>query len=479
MRPTPRSALAALGLAGLAVLAGCGGGDGGEGTTAPPATTAAPTTATTAPPAAAGPVVRVVDGDTNDPVPGARVRPAGGGPVVVSDADGAAELPPGTRFARVQAPGRQPQPVVRLRTGAPVEVEVFQPALQSPQYGGGAARTRYVPAVRVPPPGRRRPAWTFDGRTLVEFPPAVANGLVVFGTNSGRVFALDHDTGEVVWARRQRSYIASTPAIDGDQVIVTSMDGMATAYGAGAGLRRWQHSTGGSPIESSPLVVGDEVYFGAWNGELTSLDRRTGRVRWTFQADGDIKGSAALAGDLVVVGDYGGSVHGVRRSDGAEVWSTSAGARFYGGPGVSRDTVVIGDVGGAVVALDARTGAQRWRHSTGGAYVYSSPAIADGVVYIGSYNGQFQALDLDTGAVRWSFDAGGRISGSATVVDGVVYTAVLAAPGEPRRTWGLDARTGAVRYRGTDGRYSPAVAAGRTLYLVGTKLVSAYPAPER
>ena len=141
------------------------------------------------------------------------------------------------------------------------------------------------------------------------------------------------------------------------------------------------------------------------------------------------------------------------------------------------DTIVIGDVGGAVIAIDARSGAERWRHSTGGSYVYSSPAIADGAAYVGSYNGTFQALELTDGSVRWSFDVGGRISGSATVVNGVVYTARLYAPGQARRTYGLDTRTGAVRFEGEDGRYSPAVGAGRTLYLIGTRHVYAHPAP--
>ncbi len=141
---------------------------------------------------------------------------------------------------------------------------------------------------------------------------------------------------------------------------------------------------------------------------------------------------------------------------------------------MSGGTIVIGDVGGAVIALDARTGAERWRRGTG-SYVYSSPAVADGTVYIGSYDGVLRALDLGTGGVRWSFRAGGRISGSATVVDGVVYTAVLPLPGRPPRTFGLDARTGAIRYRGADGRYSPAVGAGTTLYLVGTRHLYAHP----
>jgi outer membrane protein assembly factor BamB len=221
-------------------------------------------------------------------------------------------------------------------------------------------------------------------------------------------------------------------------------------------------------------VVDSQLYFGAWNGKLYSIDIRTAKLRWTFQAPADIKGSAALNGDMVVVGDYAGQVHGVSRATGHEVWRFTGGRRFYGGPAVADGKVVIGDVGGAVLALNAQDGNEIWRHSTGGQYVYSSPAVADGVVYIGSYNGAFQALDLETGAQRWSYDVGGRISGSATVVNGIVYTAVLAAPGQPKRTWGLDIRNGRVRYQGSDGRYSPAVGAGRTLYLVGSRRLYAY-----
>jgi outer membrane protein assembly factor BamB len=98
-------------------------------------------------------------------------------------------------------------------------------------------------------------------------------------------------------------------------------------------------------------------------------------------------------------------------------------------------------------------------------------------VFVGSYNGAFQALDLADGDVRWTHNAGGRISGSATVVGNVVYTSVLARPGAPKRTFGLDVGTGKVRWQNSDGRYSPAVGAGRTLYIVGVNTLYAYRAP--
>jgi outer membrane protein assembly factor BamB len=465
-----RRRTALLGLAAVALLAaaGCGGGDDEAATTA----ATAPATA----PAPAGGAATVLDGDTGRPVAAARVTAVTPSERVRlrSGPDGTVDLPEGATSVRATRQGWSVG-VAPVRAGG-AQVRIYDRALQSPEYGGNQQRTRHVPGVRAPLPDGA-PAWTFDARTLVEFPPAVRDGVLVFGTNAGRVFAVDAATGTKLWTRKRPSYIASTPAIAGPRVYVTAMDGSFTAYRLVGGRTLWRFLTGGSPVESSPLVVGDTAYFGAWNGSLYAVSLRTGRLRWRHQAAADIKGSAVLAGGRIVFGDYAGNVTALNPRSGAVAWSTRAGQRFYGGPGFSDGTVVIGDVGGAVIGLDASDGTVRWRHDTGGAYVYSSPAIARGVVYIGSYGGRFEALDLRTGARRWSFDAGGRISGSATVVGNVVYTAILARPGQARRTWGLDTRTGAVRFRGDDGRYSPAVAAGRTLYLIGTRRIYAHRAP--
>ncbi|MBA2298220.1 MAG: PQQ-binding-like beta-propeller repeat protein, partial [Actinobacteria bacterium] len=83
-------------------------------------------------------------------------------------------------------------------------------------------------------------------------------------------------------------------------------------------------------------------------------------------------------------------------------------------------------------------------------------------VYAGSYSGRFVALDAATGDTVWSFRANGQISGSPTVIDGVVYFATL-----EERTYALDARNGKVLWTYDDGKYTPVVADRERLYLVG------------
>jgi outer membrane protein assembly factor BamB len=477
----------AVALAVVALAAGCGGGEG-----APPETT--PTQADP-PPAPVAQQVAVVDGDTREPIAGATVTAftaAGAQPPSTSDAQGRTPIPPGTTGTCASTPV-YPQDCRTVVADRPlVTIPLYNPALQSPEYGGGPDRTRYVPAVDVPVPSGKA-KWTHTGKVLLEFPPSVAAGAVALTTNRGRIVVFDAATGRERWNKRhpKRRYpegseannIAASPAIittsvENKQVLVSGMDGRLVSYNLANGRELWEFSTGQSPIESSPLVIDETAYVGAWNGRLYAVSTKTGKGRWDqdFQAAGDIKGSAAQAGNLIVVGDYAGNVYGIRASNGREAWRRAAGKRFYGGAAVSNGVAVIGDVGGAVVALDAKTGRQLWRHQTG-AEVYSSPAIAKGTVFIGSYNGRFQALNLRTGAVKWTFAAGGRISGSATVVGDTVYTAVLARRGEKDRTYALNVANGKLRKEFDDGRYSPAVAAGKTLYLVGRTTLYAYSAP--
>lgn len=462
----------------LGVILGCGGDE---------ATT--PTQPTTTAPATSARTARVVNGDTGAAILDATVAPVTGnatGSPITPDAAGLWPLPADATGVYVRYPAFDQQRYSAAPAGrSTVQVLLYDPKLQSLQYGTDTARTRFNPAVSLPPP-KGAPTWTTpkSARALLEFPPVVYNGVAVITNNPGKVFAYDARTGRQLWNRRHTApgnEIAASPAIDptGPSVIVAGMDGVVNAYPLRGGKRAaWKRpfSTGGSPIETSPLVVDGSVYVGTWSGVLYKLNAKTGRMECSFPAAADIKGSAAQYGDNVIFADYSGTVYSMRRSDCSKVWQVSAGVRFYGGPGVSGDTIVLGDVGRGVVALDARTGARRWRVGTGD-MVYSSPAIARGVVFIGSYDHRLRALRLADGKELWSFDTGGRISGSASVIGTTVYVSVLAAGSQPDRTYGLNVRTGAKVWTLADGRYSPAVGAGHTIFITGRTRLYAYRAP--
>ena len=230
-------------------------------------------------------------------------------------------------------------------------------------YGYDDRRSRFASNVSLRPPFRR--IWTFRGRALLEFPPAVAYGRVYLPTFDGRFYALDARTGEAVWSHRTRRCGWASPAVRDRLVYVTFIgrrstcgdsvpghDGIVVAYDADNGKVVWERTTGLN--ESSPLVARGLVYVGDWDGRVWALEARTGRTRWTFRTAGRIKGSLALSGNRVFVGDYDGRLYALDARTGRLVWRASAQPRL-GGRGAFYSTPRSATAGSSSATPTARS----------------------------------------------------------------------------------------------------------------------------
>jgi outer membrane protein assembly factor BamB len=348
-------------------------------------------------------------------------------------------------------------------------------------------RTGNNPAATVRPP--LRISWLRDmpNHGYIEAPPVVARGVLVtvaYTRHRGSdILAVNARTGRTLWHRhyRQGEIFASTPAIAGGEVYVTSKDGHLRVFDLRRGRLRWQKVLPGDPTESTPIVSRGLVYFGRANGYMYAFDVRRRRLVWRFgPTGGNVASGVALTSTTAYFASYGGGVYAVNRFTGALRWKTSVrGARnnpvpFYSTPALARGRVLLGGNDGSVYALDARTGAQKWRFDAQG-YVYASPAIRGGRLYVGDFGGGFHALSIKTGREIWRHQMG-PVLGSATVIQGVVYVSSL----RPPRTVGLDADTGRVVWRLRDGQFAPVIADDHEAWLGGrNRFYGLRPAPRR
>jgi outer membrane protein assembly factor BamB len=304
-----------------------------------------------------------------------------------------------------------------------------------PIFGLNRARTRYLPAKGVKPPYRL--LWHFTGRPLLEFPPVYDGGKLYFVNNNGTAFALDANTGKVLWERDIGRLNASSPAYYKHRLyIVNLVPGHVVKLDAQTGKIIWKRWLPGR-AESSPLVVDNTLYFGCEDGRLFAVSTRNGHVRWTTTLGGPVKSAPAYYGGTLYVGVYAGN------ND----------HRIY--------------------SYDRKTGALAWTHSTGG-YVYSGPVVANTkhtgpTIYIGSFDGNIYALNAKSGETRWERSAGGEVVGSLSAVGEIVYVAEFSNGS----TNGYDMRTGRQVFHYKTGTYSPVISDGRRLYLVGYSSINA------
>ncbi len=360
----------------------------------------------------------------------------------------------GLSWKRAKPPVTAPQP------------PVVDNSLPWPTFGADNARTRAVSAPGLRPPFRH--LWTFHGRTLLELPPVAGYGLLYEEAFDGRLHAIDLATGAERWRYDSHRCGWSSPALGRGLVFATFIgdphcsslpNGEVAAFSARTGKLRWRRAIGQS--ESSPLLAGRTVYFGDTNGRVHALDAATGKSRWSYETGAPVKASPTLAHGRLFVGNYAGTFYALDARTGKLLWENGGHGNIYSSAAVAAGRVFVGSGDGHVYAFSTRSGAGLWSFPTG-KYVYASPAVWRGVVLVGSYDGNFYAINAATGTLRWDFHSGGAISGAASVIDGVVYFSTLT-----RKTFALDAATGRLVERWNDGAYSPAVAAGDRLYLVG------------
>jgi outer membrane protein assembly factor BamB len=129
-----------------------------------------------------------------------------------------------------------------------------------PVFGKEVSASRFQDAEHVIGPdnvGRLQPVWVLPADGTFESSPVIAGGCVYIGTQSGHVFALNADHGQLVWDARLPS--ATTLSVGGGRVFVQS-GSTVTALDQASGTVAWQrdftpYTNSGSPLAFEDMVI--------------------------------------------------------------------------------------------------------------------------------------------------------------------------------------------------------------------------------
>lgn len=139
---------------------------------------------------------------------------------------------------------------------------------------------------------------------------AVLVGQGPFVANStGLVASLDW-SGKVRWSVRERedgAGVYGTLVIAGNLALIPSRSGRVYALNTDTGRLVWTYRTT-APVESSVIVVGTVAIFGDEAGWLHFVRASDGRGLWRTRLGGAIKGSASWNGRQLLIGTSDGQV---------------------------------------------------------------------------------------------------------------------------------------------------------------------------
>ena len=274
--------------------------------------------------------------------------------------------------------------------------------------------------------------WTFDTGMRIVGSPAVADGVVVFGSANYNIYGLDAKTGKQIWSYTTNQAVMGAATIHEGVAYIGGGDGRMFAFDLKTGAVKWSFNELKNYVLTRPLVYGDKLYFGAWDTYLYALHLKDGSLAWKWN-NGKSNPKLSPASVWPVAADGKIFITAPDRyftcldaETGEEVWRTKE-YKVRETVGLSEDgkTVYSKCMWDTVVAIstaapskamrrggdEAKGYEVRWACHAGFGYEHNPamPLEKDGVLWVSTKNGLLLGMDAKTGKVLWRHKIGNSI----------------------------------------------------------------------
>lgn len=210
--------------------------------------------------------------------------------------------------------------------------------------------------------------WELALPTLVHAPALIHNGRALLSANNGVLYGLNLQTGAIIWQfSTQTTDISVRGAakplrLDAQTALFGTADGRIHAIHPATGTPLWTRrvgmATGGSAVErmsdvdGTPLVVGQYLYVTSFSGQFVGFDMSTGRTMFVSKIASTK--SPSILGDAVVVSGVNGDVQAFHPITGESLWQNDElKHRKLTNPVTVGNHVAIGDYEGVIHLFDA------------------------------------------------------------------------------------------------------------------------------
>jgi outer membrane protein assembly factor BamB len=344
-------------------------------------------------------------------------------------------------FTPVSVATGDAKPALRLKWAAPTGGIIGVSSARAGAHGvaiglDDAGHRRNCGVVSFDRNGVRR--WHFPTDSAIKNNIAAAGGRLFATSVAGTLYALDEETGRLLWKAeldrtRARWEIAATTVANG--VVYAGYYAYVAAFDAATGQRRWEKRLGdeGDWSQSSytvPTIAGDKLLLFHLRYGAFALNAGTGELAW--KVEGSYNGPAIDGDRVYALRNHHASA--MKLGTGEVLWSgkerlpSAASHPLWAG-----DRFVIGTGDGRVCAILPQDGGILWTATTGpsltslqpyvrgGSDVNSSPIVHAGVVYVGASDGRVHAFSLADGTSLGSYNLGTPIASSPMVSGDTLY----------------------------------------------------------
>ena len=294
-------------------------------------------------------------------------------------------------------------------------------------------------AVIPIPDNTIQPIWTFACADDIRGSALYHRGIVYFGSYDKHLYAVNAESGKLIWKYQTDGGIVSRPAIADDAVFIGSEDSRLHVVSARSGSLLWTYYTNG-PIRSSPFVAHGHVFIGSDDMSLHAININGGRGIWQIGSIAEIRSTPFVTQDEIYSGNETGEFFCMDFRGGIK-WRFKAKRAITSSAIVADNLVFFCSLDSYLYALDAKSGYLVWRFKMDKGSI-SSPAVADNLVYTGSIDGNIYCINMDNAKEVWRFQTEHQVTGSPLVQGDELYCGSVDG-----NLYCLDRQTGQLRWK--------------------------------
>ncbi len=259
-----------------------------------------------------------------------------------------------------------------------------------------------------------RELWRADLGVSLRGTPTIQGGRVFLNSYDNQLFALDEETGEVLWYHVAVSETAgmlgtASPAVFGDTVVAAFSSGELVALRVENGRMAWSDTltrTGRmtplatiSDIDGHPVIDRGRVYAISHSGRMVAIDLRSGERVWerniggiqTPWVAGEFIYLVTSDNEVIALSRNSGRIRWVRELQRFENENKKKHAVFWAGPVLAGDRLIVVSSHGYALSISPYTGEILGAEKIA-KKVFLPPIVADRTLYILTNGGRLVAM---------------------------------------------------------------------------------------
>lgn len=263
--------------------------------------------------------------------------------------------------------------------------------------------------------------------------PQIASNTLIIGTESGFLYWINVNTGDIIHEVKLPSPIRSSAAILGNKVYVESMYALY-CFNIGDAKEVFSTKAACSPCDditdpwdyfhSAPIAHNGAIYFVSGKGQVSMVDAETGKLHKTIstQEKTEIRSGLTFSNETLFFGDNNGVIYGYNtKSEQFDLTIKTLTERPYptfgfitGTPLVHNGLLFVGSRHNTFKAYNIKKQTEVWAQTDkAGSWWPTAPIVSGNNVIIGgSDNFMLSAFNQTNGSEAWSVVADYNIFGT-------------------------------------------------------------------